>query len=158
VRIRIASIDDLGTILTLNGFVQRRHAEALPQMFRLPTDSEQSVEAFSAILKAPDNLVLLAENAEPVGYLYAQFQSRPASWVHLEIQVLYIQHMVIAPKFRRRGVGTLLLSGAMDSARSKGINRVELDVWAFNSEAKSFYTKHGFEVFNERMQLSINGS
>jgi ribosomal protein S18 acetylase RimI-like enzyme len=46
----------------------------------------------------------------------------------------------------------------MDSARSKGIYRVELDVWAFNSEAKRFYTKHGFEVFNERMQLSINGS
>jgi ribosomal protein S18 acetylase RimI-like enzyme len=72
------------------------------------------------------------------------------------MQVLYIQHMAIAPEFRRRGVGTLLLSSAMESARIKGINRVELDVWTFNAEARRFYTKHGFEVFNERMQLSIN--
>jgi ribosomal protein S18 acetylase RimI-like enzyme len=156
VRVRNASIDDLETILTLNGFVQRQHAEALPRLFRLPVESQQSVDAFSAILTSPDSLVLLAEDAGPVGYLYAQFQSRPASWVQLASQVLYIQHMVIAPKFRRRGVGTLLLSGATESAHSRGINRVELDVWAFNSEARRFYAKHGFEVFNERMQLSIN--
>ena len=102
--------------------------------------------------------MLLAEDAGPVGYLYAQFQNRPASWVHLELQVLYIQHLVIAPKFRRRGVGTLLLSGAMGIARGNRVGRVELDVWAVNSEAKRFYAKHGFEVFNERMQLSINGA
>ncbi len=46
----------------------------------------------------------------------------------------------------------------MESACNKGISRVELDVWNFNSEAKRFYAKHGFEVFNERMQLSINGA
>jgi ribosomal protein S18 acetylase RimI-like enzyme len=142
----------------LNGYVQRQHAEGLPRLFKLPTDSKQSVDAFRAILTSPDSLVLLAEDAEPVGYLYAQFQNRPASWVHLASQVLYIQHMVIAPKFRRRGVGTLLLSGAMEAARSNRIGRVELDVWAFNFEAKRFYAKHGFEVFNERMQLSINGA
>ena len=157
-RVRNASIDDLETILTLNGFVQRQHAEALPRLFKFPTDSKQSVDVLGAILKAPDSLVLLAEDAEPVGYLYAQFQNRPASWVHLASRILYIQHMVIAPKFRRQGAGTLLLSGAMESARSKEINRVELDVWAFNSEARRFYAKHGFEVFNERMQLSINGA
>lgn len=157
-RVRNATIGDLGIILALNAFVQQQHADALPRLFKLPTDSKQSVDAFGAILKAPDNLVLLAEDVEPVGYLYAQFQNRPASWVHLASQVLYIQHMVIAPKFRRQGVGTLLLSGAMESACNKGISRVELDVWTFNSEAKRFYAKHGFEVFNERMQLSINGA
>jgi ribosomal protein S18 acetylase RimI-like enzyme len=142
----------------LNAIVQRQHAEALPRLFKLPTDSQQCGDAFSAILKALDSVVLLAEDAEPVGYLFAQIQNRPESWVLLGLQVLYIHHMVIAPKFRRRGVGTMLLSGAMDAARRHGIGCVELDVWAFNSKAKRFYTKHGFEVFNERMQLSINGA
>lgn len=157
-RVRNATADDLGTILTLNGFVQRLHAEALPRLFKHPIDSKQSADVFSAILKAPESLVLLAEDAEPVGYLYAQFQHRPASWAHLASRVLYIQHIVISPKFRRQGVGTLLLSRATDAARSNKIGRVELDVWAFNSEAKRFYAKHGFDVFNERMQLSINGA
>jgi len=158
VRVRNATTGDLGTILALNAFVQRQHAEVLPRLFKLPTDSQQLVDAFRVILQAPDSLVLMAEDAEPVGYIYAQFQNRPASWAHLELQVLYIHHLVIAPKFRLQGAGALLLSNAMDTARSNGIGRVELDVWAFNSEAKGFYAKRGFEVFNERMQISISGS
>jgi ribosomal protein S18 acetylase RimI-like enzyme len=158
VRIRNATADDLEAILTLNAFVQRQHAEAMPQLFKQPTDSKQLVEAVRDILKAPESLVLMAEDAEPVGYLYAEFQNRPASWVRLELQSLFVHHLVVAPKFRRCGVGTLLLSRAMDVARDNRISRIELDVWAFNSEAKQFYAKHGFEVFNERMQRWINGS
>jgi len=156
-RIRVSSVDDLETILKLNDFVQRQHAEALPWLFKIPTDSRPSIDAFSAILKAPDSLVLLAEAAEPAGYLHAQFQNRPENWVHLSSRVLYIHHLVIGPKFRRQGVGALLLSSAMEAARSKNISRVELDVWAFNNEARRFYQKHGFEVFNEKMELLING-
>ena len=33
---------------------------------------------------------------------------------------------------------------------------MELDVWSFNSEAKHFYLKNGFKVFNERMTIGIN--
>jgi GNAT superfamily N-acetyltransferase len=149
---------DLGTIVALNAFVQRQHAKEFPDLFKLPADSQQSVDAFRAILDAPDSLVLLAEDVEPVGYLYAQFQNRPASWVRLELQVFYIHHMVVTPKHRRRGAGTALLSGALEAARSRRIKRVELDVWSFNSEARHFWAKHGFEVFNERMQLSIDGA
>ncbi len=156
--IRNATTGDLGTILALNVLVQRPHAEALPKLFKLPADSQAAVDAFRAILENLESLVLLAEDTEPVGYLYAEFQNRPASWARLELQVLYIRHLVIVPKFRRRGMGTLLMSGALDAARRNRIGRVELDVWAFNSEAKRFYAKHGFEVFNERMQLSINGA
>jgi ribosomal protein S18 acetylase RimI-like enzyme len=156
VRIRNATAGDLGTLLALNAFVQQQHAEALPQLFKAPAASQQAVDAFNTLLKDSDSLVLLAEGTAPVGSLYAQFQNRPASWARLELQLLSIQHMVVAPKFRRRGVGTLLMSAALDAARSRGITRVEVDVWSFNSDASHFYAKHGFKVFNERMQLSID--
>jgi diamine N-acetyltransferase len=156
VRIRNATAGDLGALLALNAFVQQQHAEALPRLFKPPANSQQSVDAFNTILNDPDRLVLLAEGAAPAGCLYAQFQNRPASWARLELQLLYILHLVVAPKFRRRGVGALLMSAALDAARIKGITRVEVDVWSFNSEARHFYAKHGFEVFNERMQLSIH--
>jgi len=72
---------------------------------------------------------------EPVGYLWAQFQNRPANWALQELQLLYIQHMVVAPTFRRQSVGTLLMSAALNAARSKGIERVDLDVRSFYLEA-----------------------
>ena len=155
--IRAATTGDLEIIVALNAFVQRQHAEVFPESFKLPIDSGQSVDVFRAILEDSASVVLMAEDEEPVGYLYAQIQNRPASWVRLESQVFYVHHMVVAPKRRRQGAGTALLSGALSMARSKGIKKVELDVWSFNSEARRFWSKHGFEVFNERMQLSIDG-
>ena len=79
VRIRNATASDLGTLLAMNAFVQQQHAEALPLLFKPPANSQQSVDAFNALLKNSDSLVLLAEDAAPAGYLYAQFQNRPAS-------------------------------------------------------------------------------
>jgi ribosomal protein S18 acetylase RimI-like enzyme len=99
--------------------------------------------------------VLLAEEAEPAGYLWAQFQNRLANWAQRELHLLYIHHLVVAPKFRRQGVGTLLMSAALAAAKNKGIERVELDVWSFNLEAKHFYAKHGFKIFNEKMATAI---
>jgi diamine N-acetyltransferase len=155
-RVRNATNTDLDALLALNAFVQQQHADALPQLFKIPTKSQQTRKAFRNFVSNPDNLVLLAEDAKPTGYLFAQFQNRPASSVRFNLQLLYIHHMVVAPKFRRRGIAALLLSAALNAARSRGIRRVELDVWSFNSEAKKIYAKHGFEVFNEKMAMAID--
>ena len=34
------------------------------------------------------------------------------------------------------------------------ITRFELDVWSFNIDARHFYAKHGFLVFNEKMSCN----
>jgi ribosomal protein S18 acetylase RimI-like enzyme len=151
--IRNATVNDLDALLALNTFVQQRHADELPRLFEAPTNSQQTVETFRNFIADSASLVLLAVEKEPAGYLWAQFQNRPANWALRELQVLYIQHMVVAPNFRRQSVGSLLMSAALNAAKSKGIERVELDVWSFNLEAKHFYAKHGFKVFNEKMAL-----
>jgi ribosomal protein S18 acetylase RimI-like enzyme len=133
--IRNATVDDLDTLLALNTFVQQRHACELPRLFKSPTKSQQTVEIFRNFITDAASLVLLAVGKEPVGYLWAQFQNRPANWALQELQLLYIQHMVVAPTFRRQSVGTLLMSAALNAARSKGIERVDLDVRSFYLEA-----------------------
>ena len=139
--------------MELSAFVQKQHADALPELFKSPEESRQTTDAFRGFLVDSTSLMLLAEESQPAGYLWAQFQNRPASWARFELRLLCIHHMVVAPQFRRKGVGTSLLTRAVDIARSEGVKRVELDVWSFNSEAKRFYSKHGFEVFNEKMSL-----
>lgn len=151
--IRNASVADLDAIIALSAFVQRRHSHAQPEWFKASTDPEQTRDAFRGFLTDPANLVLLAEAEQPAGYLWAQFQNRADGWARFAMRLLYIQHVAVAPGFRRKGIGSLLLNKAIEIARLKGIKRVELDVWSFNTDAKSFYSKHGFEVFNERMAL-----
>lgn len=149
--IRKASATDLEAIVALSGFVLRQHADALPDLFKVPTESQKARDAFQEFLADSTSLMLLAEEEVAAGYLWAQFQDRPESWAQLGQRLLYIQHMAIAPQFRRKGVGSLLLTRAIDIARQEGIKRIELDVWSFNSDARRFYATHGFEVINEKM-------
>ena len=153
--IRNATAADLEAIIALSAFVQQQHAEALPELFKTPAQSPQTADAFRDYLADPGTLMLLAEEMQPVGYLWAQFQNRPDGWARFGMRLLNIQHIAVAPKFRRQGVGALLLNKAVEIARKEGIQRVELDVWSFNSEAKRFYAKHGFAAFNERMALKM---
>jgi ribosomal protein S18 acetylase RimI-like enzyme len=157
-QIRRGTEKDLEALLALNASIQQQHVEALPKIFRPVSRSHQTVETFRGFLNSPTSLVLLAEGTEPAGYLWAQLQNRPANWAFMELPIMYIQHMVVAPKFRRQRVGTLLMSAALEAAKAKGIERVELDVWSFNAEAKHFYAKHGFKTFNEKLALTIDGN
>lgn len=151
IHVRNALATDLEAIIELSAFVQRQHADALPDLFKAHSDSQQTRDKFRDFLADPTGLTLLAEEGQPVGYLWAQFQNRPEGWTQFGMRLLYIQHMAVAPRFRRKGAGRMLLMRAIEIARQQGIKRVELDVWSFNSEARRFYMKHGFTVFNERM-------
>ena len=157
-RVRNAKETDLEALLTLNAFVQQQHIDALPHLFKASTGPQQIKDAFKNLVSDPHGLVLLAEETEPAGYLFAQFQNHPANWARFELKLLYIQHLVVAPKFRRQRVATKLLSAALDAAKSRGIERIELDVWSFNSEARNFYSKNGFTVFNERMTIATDAA
>jgi ribosomal protein S18 acetylase RimI-like enzyme len=68
--------------------------------------------------------------------------------------------MYVLPKFRRRGVGTVLLDHALSHARQLGVLRqVILAVTANNSAAFSLYKSRGFEGFGlEHDALFVDGS
>jgi ribosomal protein S18 acetylase RimI-like enzyme len=155
--IRNASDADLDAIIALNALVQRQHAKALPDLFKTPTEPQQTRSAFRGFLADSASLTLLAENEQPAGYLWAQFQNRQDGWARFAVRLLYIQHIVVAPNFRRRGIGSLLLNKAIEIAQRKGVERLELDVWSFNGDAKRFYERHGFKIFNEKMTLRTDG-
>ncbi len=59
---------------------------------------------------------------------------------------------------RRLGVGTALLAHALDWARSVGVRKVNLEVFATNAPAIALYRKMGFqEEGRRRREFSIGG-
>ena len=52
--------------------------------------------------------------------------------------------MGVLAEYRRQGLGTALLSTAMGKAREVGLERIELEVFASNTEAISLYERFGF--------------
>ena len=54
--------------------------------------------------------------------------------------------MGVRKGYRGQGIGTALLEAALQMAEEKGLERVELDVFASNKVAISLYKKYGFAV------------
>jgi ribosomal protein S18 acetylase RimI-like enzyme len=70
-----------------------------------------------------------------------------------------IYAMYVTPKKQGAGVGELLLSQAINKAKSiEVIEKINLSVVASNEPAKKLYTKLGFKVFGlEEKAMKLNG-
>jgi ribosomal protein S18 acetylase RimI-like enzyme len=67
-----------------------------------------------------------------------------------------IADLVVAPAFRRRGVGQALLIALLDAARSRGCRTVEIGADCDNEAALSLYRQLGF-VDRQTVRLQIEG-
>jgi ribosomal protein S18 acetylase RimI-like enzyme len=75
--------------------------------------------------------------------------------IHGHVGVLGI---ALLPEFRGRGLGTKLLSAALDKAYGRGFTRVELTVYANNRPAIRLYEKFSFETEGvKKLSAQIGG-
>ena len=91
-----------------------------------------------------DCVVVAELDNEVVGYAVMALQSdRDLGWV---------DHLVVAPEMRRRGIGTTLLYAARDWGAERGIRRVMLALQSKNHAAVRFCQKQGLQFcgFSER--------
>ena len=56
-------------------------------------------------------------------------------------------------EFRRQGVATELFEFIKEHAKSKGLDKIELDVWEFNDIALRFYESLGFRTYRRYMEF-----
>lgn len=154
ITIATATAEDADSISALSSEAQSLHAGALPQVFKPTPDATQPVDRILEILAEPDNRIFLAcVDTDPVGYLYCQVIRREESWATYERNQVYIHQMAVHSRHREKGVGTALIKAAVELASELGIRRLGLDVYAFNTEAMSFYKNRGFQVVRHAMSL-----
>lgn len=92
-------------------------------------------------LHPAQELILVAEASPgPVGWLEAT-RYQPRRLAHVATLTL-----AVAPQWRGRGAGTLLMRAVPPWARRVGIAKLRLDVRAGNVAARALYEKEGFTV------------
>ena len=150
--VRKATTADAGALSSLNADVQTIHWSALPTRFKLPGPDTFPPAAAAALLAQPDNLVFIAEvDSLPVGYAYAEVIHRPETAFNYADDLVYLHHISVRPAYRKRGLGGALMDAVRSAASDRGITVLALDVWTFNEEARSFFRRHGFTSYNERL-------
>lgn len=153
--IRKATVSDAPTLAALNHSVQNMHADAFPGKFRRDTPEESVARVFSTAIQDPSSHWLVWEEEQPIAFICAEFREHDESWCLVAHRVCYLSGIVVAPQFRRKGIGRALLDALKQEAKERRVISIELDVWAFNEEAKQVFTSWGFHGMRERMTLAM---
>jgi ribosomal protein S18 acetylase RimI-like enzyme len=157
VRIRAATDEDFSDICRLWAEVDRLHAELLPDYFQPPPEPPRSRAELRRQLAASDLITLIAE--EPGGAVVGLVEARLVDTPHQPQLVprrrLYLEELVVSPRWQRRGVGSALLDAAEASGRERGAVESVLTVWQGNAAAEAFYARLGFGRLNQVLRRPL---
>ena len=143
--VRPATRADVPALGRLGALLVRMYHELDPGRFIAATPrTERGYGSWLASqLDEADVVLLVAERAdEVVGYAYAGVEGTdymaprgPAGVIH---------DLVVAPEHRGRGIGRLLLDGAVDALGIRGAPRAVLSTAARNATAQRLFQRAGF--------------
>jgi len=154
--IRRARTEDAEAISSLNRSVQTLHARAYPHLFKPPAPDTFTPDEVLAMMAQSGNVFFVATvEGTPAGYAYAQIVHRPESAIRRAIDLIYVHHFSVDEAFQGRGIGRELMAAVRDLARAESISRLELDVWSFNDQARAFFERQGFSVYNQRLWMDL---
>jgi len=159
--IRLATLADLNACLALDDsfeteyvwqMEERREARQIAvnlRLTRLPRPMKVrnavSRDDLVADYQRGENLWVYDEDGGIVGFISAVAEE----WN----QSASIHNLAVAPAYRRKGIGSLLMRTVLDWARQKKLRVVLLDTSTKNYPAICFYQKHGFTFcgFNDQL-------
>lgn len=113
-----------------------------------------SVKILSEVNTTGSEFFLVKKGGETAGYLKLNMgdaQNEKTGENCIEIERLYV-----AAKFKRRGIGKLMMNKAIQRAREISAGCIWLGVWELNHDARAFYDKFGFKKFGEHIFMLGN--
>lgn len=152
----ICRTTDYETLAKLNKPIQDLHASLYPDRFR-EYNFEAARDTFAECVKDPQNIfLLLRAKEEAIGYAWAEFRIHRGSAFTVPRKSLFIHQIAIIESKRGRGYGSALMGTIYELARGQGADIVELDYWANNQGAKSFYKSEGFQPLRAFVYRSLS--
>jgi ribosomal protein S18 acetylase RimI-like enzyme len=154
-KIRDALKSDLGSISELLLIVHRLHVSAHPGTYR-EIPHEVAMAFLAARMAEKDAYMRVAElDSELLGYCSATIRSSPSIPLFQPRRFVYVNEVVVQPDSRMGGVGRALIADLKELARQDGVEEIELDVSHFNSGAKAFFKRQGFELLREKVGVRV---
>lgn len=151
VAVRVATLDDLDTIVAFRLALLREH-HGNPVYGRLRVDApERARRLFATQLAAPGEVTLLAERSErargfrrPVGVLRCM-ESRGSPLLDPP-SYGYVASVYVVPVARRHGVLRALLDAATAWCDARGLDEMRLHTAADNVGGNAAWAALGFEI------------
>lgn len=114
-------------------------------------------EFFGQLHDSNDAAVLVADAAgHLVGVATALMKSSPNFALFITQTWGVLDSIAVSKSWRRRGVGTALTRHAERWVQNRGGNWIELGVYEFNDDARSFYRALGYSPVSTKLRKPFN--
>ena len=130
--------------------IQNVHVAGHAELFK-PGGGEPPAEIASRVTAPGQFYWIAALAADPVGYAYARLVTEPESLWRYASRWLLLDQMGVDARHRSRGIGEALWNAVRETAATEAVDRVVLNVWSFNHDARRLYERLDFRPFQERM-------
>lgn len=156
--IRPAKSADATRISELYEELDEVHRLNHPNLYRTEKFIRDPAE-FEAALNDSKIGLLVAEtlDASPtvVGLVHVVEVETPDGKILAPRRFGLVDGLIVAASHRKAGVGSELLLAAEDWARARGLNALEVTVWAFNGAAQRLYDQHGFAALRHYLRKDL---
>ena len=151
--VRGARMEDVEPIVVLWREMLDYHIPLDPRFEISPAASIVMGQWIESALENERSAVFVAETAPGalVGYCHATIQEYPA--IVPRVLCGYVSELAV--RRRRTGIGSRLLDTAHVWFRAKDITYAEVNVSVKNQVARSFWRKHGYTEFIERLRRDL---
>ena len=154
--IRSARPEELERVNDLRRMVNRLHVQGRPDIFRPGFCEELQRRLYVLYDEEPMNVIVAANDGAICGFAIVSCVQRPESVYNLARAFYHVEEIGVSEECRRLGVASALVDYMKRDARSRGLDRIELDVWAFNGGALEFYENAGFSTYRRFMELRLD--
>jgi diamine N-acetyltransferase len=141
------------------GFVKKLdqyHRNSHPEIVKPTTKISRSKKWFEDIIKDKKQFLLFGyENNNPIGFIHFEIVSPKSHPVIRTQKHIHLHDIFIDRKYRGKKYGKNIFDEMLNIAKKNRINQIWLNVWFFNQDAISFYSKLGFKTFSMKMRLSL---
>ncbi len=146
-KIRRAGEQDISEILELMLKQQEEDAAYDPFLDFSPRVREGFEKYLRSLISSEKGFLLVAEeNGKVIAYLSARLGKYPG--YAKPLRVCFVHNLYVLPEYRHRGIGTKLFEKLCEICDA---DVFDLEVYAGNREALSFWLHRGFREFTVRL-------
>ncbi len=131
----------------------RYHSANFPEHFK-NTEADEEREYIKFMLSEEGNYGYVAIlDDKVVGLALFGLVLKPNNFVCPE--VTYIYEIIVKEEFRSKGIGRVLVNKIVEFSKTRGIEKIELEIKNSNERGISFYKEVGFYDYSKIMFLDI---
>lgn len=155
--VRRAERSDVPQMIPLLEQLDAWHRENYPERFRKHIDGGRTPHNLIKEMVDPSAEYWLAvKSGKVLGVAYFMHRQLPSNPLVIPNDYLLLDMLVVDERYRRKGVGKLLVDQAKKRAQEEGYPRVVIKVYEANQEAIGFYQELGYETEMRKMTLKID--